>query len=305
MNVIEAKNNLFLPLKKGYVAIDIESQGYVKNCPIEIAAVKFSPNGERLCAYCTFVRPRTRSISKYVTGLTGITYNMVKGAPRPSEVIGPLVEFIGRSPIIGHAFSDNDLPILNYFSRAVLRSELRNPVVDTLYWSQALYPNLGHWGLQALAEAFDIEVDVCHRAEADCETTSRLYQEMVHAICELPPQELNEVLSRFAHRNDKKENRDEKHNHVGYGSLPVYRREDDNGRKTAVLKIWHWNGETRLKGFLNTEIPVCADRVMDYTPGCGWYAYENRLGAENVTPKAVEMLIRSLSHDGYGVYREN
>lgn len=295
------KRNLFLPLKKGYVSVDIESQGYLRNCPIEISAVRYSRHGERLDAYTTYVRPRTRHISKHVVALTGITYDMVKNAPRPAQVITKFVDFIGKLPIIGHAVIENDLPILNYYSKITLKRELHNPVIDTLYLAKALYPDVGHWGLQALAENFGIDGRVYHRAEADCETTSRLYWCLMRKYMSMSKKERSAALLSLAHGNAKKT---EETHHIDYSLLPPYDPERFGGHKSAVLRLWHWGGETRLRLETCDKMPENAIKLADAMPQCGWYLCDRILLAENVTPKALEHLAAILTSSGYGIYRD-
>ena len=158
--------DIFLPAEKGYVVLDVESQGYARFCPIEISAVRFAPDGQCLDAYSSLVRPRVARVSRYVSDLTGITTDMVRRAPLPREVIGSLHDFIGDSVIVGHAVAENDLPIIDHFCQELYHARLENLYVDTFYWAQALFPALGtgHYNLKALAEHFVIDAQTFHRA---------------------------------------------------------------------------------------------------------------------------------------------
>ncbi|MBR0107732.1 MAG: 3'-5' exonuclease, partial [Pyramidobacter sp.] len=93
--------DVFLPGRDGYVVLDTESQGYARFCPIEIALARFSPEGVLLDSYSTLVKPRVSRVSRVVTELTGITTEMVRSAPTPREVMGPVRDFIGGSVIVG------------------------------------------------------------------------------------------------------------------------------------------------------------------------------------------------------------
>lgn len=290
--------NILLPLKKGYVAIDIESQGYAKNCPIEISAVRYAPDGSRRDAFTTFVKPRTHSVSKYVTELTGITYQMVKSAPSPYDVIPTLAEYIGDMPLLGHAIADNDLPILDYYARAVLKREFTNPVVDTLPLSQALYPDLGHWGLQTLADEFGIMPRTRHRAEADCETTSQVYQHIAGKYRSLTKRERAKIRLAIEKGAGKGQPAPE----IDIASLPEAAPDGAQGKR-AGLRLWHWEDMTRLRVELSEEIPQNALKAIDSFPKCIWYAAGRIIMAENVTQKALQGLVAALVSDGFSLYR--
>ena len=135
--------DVFLPGRDGYVVLDTESQGYARFCPIEIALARFSPEGALIDSYSTLVKPRVSRVSRVVTELTGITTEMVRCAPTPREVMGPVRDFIGGSVIVGHDVGANDISIIDHFCQAYFGEPLRSRHVDTLYWSRALGSALG------------------------------------------------------------------------------------------------------------------------------------------------------------------
>ncbi len=302
--------DIFLPRQKGYIVLDIESQGYVRFCPIEISAVRFSPEGRYVDSFSSLVRPRVRNVSPYITRLTGITSKMVRGAPLPAQVFAALREFVGDSVIVGHAVGENDIPIVNHFYHVLFGEEFSNPYVDTFYWAQRLFPDFGtgHYNLKALAEHFCISAENFHRAEADCRTTARLYQILCETAEALSDAARRKILHEFAHKNDPKEPEKtrERPAPVDYNALPVYEAAGDSAAKTAVIKLWCARGHTCMELRFPGGISAQTEAFMEHHTKCGWQEYPGGLCfAERMPPTlAVELMIR-LRRSGYSLYRKD
>lgn len=87
---------------KEYVAIDLETTGLSakEDKIIEIGAIKVV-DGKEQEIFETFINPG-RSISEYITNVTGINDAMVENAPYIDTQIGDLVDFVGNLPLLGH-----------------------------------------------------------------------------------------------------------------------------------------------------------------------------------------------------------
>ena len=85
-----------------YVAVDLETTGLSpkENKIIEIGAIKVI-DGEVAGSFETFVNPRV-AISSRITELTGITDEMVQGAPYEKEAVESFIEFCGDNLLLGH-----------------------------------------------------------------------------------------------------------------------------------------------------------------------------------------------------------
>lgn len=85
-----------------YIALDLETTGIdpKKDKILEIGAARVR-DGEVLESYLTFVDHGIR-IPEFITGLTGITDEMVAGAPRLREAVEGFLDFSGGTPILGH-----------------------------------------------------------------------------------------------------------------------------------------------------------------------------------------------------------
>src|SRR5262245_62311704 len=84
------------------VAIDLETTGLDASSSkiIEIGAVKFREH-EILETYSTLIDPES-TIPAKVTAITNIRQDDLIGAPRITEVLPTLVNFVGDAPVLGH-----------------------------------------------------------------------------------------------------------------------------------------------------------------------------------------------------------
>jgi|GEM_PF-7069971 DNA polymerase III len=100
-NVREKGKNI-ISFPDDYVMIDIETTGLSTDWDsiIEVAAVKVH-NGEIINEYSSFVEYNDE-LPEFITDLTGITNEMLIGAPSPQIVMKELSDFIGSDIIIGY-----------------------------------------------------------------------------------------------------------------------------------------------------------------------------------------------------------
>ena len=68
--------------------------------PIEVAAILFK-NGKPSERYATLINPLI-PISDMIADITGITNDMVSNAPKESEMVDKLFDFLGNTPIVAH-----------------------------------------------------------------------------------------------------------------------------------------------------------------------------------------------------------
>lgn len=152
-----------------YCVVDTETTGLAagRDEIIEIGMVKV--RGHEIAArYQQMIRPRRR-IGSFITVLTGITDEMVRGMPGISDVGDEILGFIGTDVIVGHntAFDIR-------FLEAGLCCALPNEYVDTMLLSRRVYPELRHHRLSDLTAYLGLAANA-HRALADCLATKELY----------------------------------------------------------------------------------------------------------------------------------
>lgn len=154
-----------------FVAIDVETTGLspIENELIEVSAIKYKGK-ERIETFSTLIKPKV-SIPSKITGITGITNEMVNNSPQVEEVMPKLIEFIGNSPIVAHN-ANFDYKFIQSYSN---NSFSKNKVIDTVAISRKMYPNLPNHRLGTIAKEIGITEDGFHRAEFDCECCAKIY----------------------------------------------------------------------------------------------------------------------------------
>src|SRR5208337_4475096 len=122
--------------------------------------------------FSTLINPG-RHIPEFVTGLTGISDEMVRQAPAIRDVLEELVTFIGDSPILGH-----NIPFdLSFFKKYKL-FEL-NERIDTYELAAVLLPSASRYGLGSLVQQLGIALPATHRALDDARATHGVYQRLM------------------------------------------------------------------------------------------------------------------------------
>jgi DNA polymerase-3 subunit alpha (Gram-positive type) len=161
-----------------YTVFDVETTGLsaVYNKIIELAAVKIK-NGEVIDRFERFANPHEK-LSQTTNELTGITDDMVEGAPEIDDVLREFHDFIGDSILVAHNASF-DMGFLNVGLRKIELGEVQNGVIDTLELARFLYPELKNHRLNTLCKKLDIELVQHHRAIYDAEATGYLLTKML------------------------------------------------------------------------------------------------------------------------------
>lgn len=157
-----------------FVAFDFETTGRDPKSDdiIEIGAVKFRGDS-KVDVFSSFVNSR-RPIPQEVEGITHISNEMVKGAPRIESVLPDFIDFCGEMPLVAHNIPF-DLAFLKRDARLLMGREVNNDTEDTLTMSRWLYPNVTSHRLGAMAEFLGIRLAKWHRAEDDSLAASSIY----------------------------------------------------------------------------------------------------------------------------------
>lgn len=144
------------------VALDLETTGLYaeQDAILEIAAIKFQ--GDTVIdTFESFVAPG-RAIPFRVQRLTGITPELIVGAPHFETIAKKLQNFLSDLPIVGHSIPF-DASFLR--RRGIART---NPLIDTFELATVLLPSLASYNLGQVAETLGVQVpDDRHRAMVD------------------------------------------------------------------------------------------------------------------------------------------
>jgi DNA polymerase-3 subunit epsilon len=142
---------------------------------IEVACVELDGTLMTGKTYQTYMNPGRR-IDAGATKVHGITDMFLDGKPEFSEIVGPLLEFMGNDEIIAHN-SAFDLGFLNMELEHIGRPALTNPVTCTWKLAKRLRPGQRN-SLNGLAAAFKIQttrVDGLHGAMRDAILLAKVY----------------------------------------------------------------------------------------------------------------------------------
>ena len=166
------------------VVFDIETTGLsVQNCRItEIGAVKIK-NSEVIERFNTFVDPEM-PIPEDIVELTGITDEMVAGAPKIKEALTSFFDFIGGGKVLLVAHNANfDTGFIRYAAEKC-GMDFTNPYLDTVALSRYINPTLKKHKLDVLAEHYHLGDFNHHRACDDAEMLAMIYFKMIKSMKE-------------------------------------------------------------------------------------------------------------------------
>lgn len=156
-----------------YAIVDIETTGgYANNHRITEIAIYHHDGMQITNHYHTLINPG-RSIPQFITGLTGINYEMVKEAPSFSEVANEIHEQLKDRVFVAHNA---------HFDYSFLKKEFEGAGINwnskklcTVRLSRKIIPGLSSYSLGRLAESLGIKINGRHRAGGDAEATSKVF----------------------------------------------------------------------------------------------------------------------------------
>ena len=165
-----------------FVVLDVEAV-HDRKTPariIEIGAYRVR-GGEILDEFQTLVNAET-NVPRFVTGLTGITTDMLTTAPKFAEIVEAWLSFIGDAVLVAHN-SSFDLPLLNReIARVFPGYRLSNCDLCTVDLARRLVPQLESHKLDSLAAYFGFEIPRRHRAGDDALATARVFVRLLNDL---------------------------------------------------------------------------------------------------------------------------
>ena len=164
------------------VCFDIETTGLkvTQEAITEIGAVRLR-NGEIVETFQTFVDPERR-LTPEIIGLTGITDDMLRGAPKLKDALTAFLAFAGDAPLAAHNAE---------FDISFIRSGCRKcgipfepTYIDTLILAQNLLPGLGKYKLDIVAEHLQLPQFNHHRASDDAVPVAQMLTKFLPMLAE-------------------------------------------------------------------------------------------------------------------------
>lgn len=159
-----------------FVALDLETTGLDPKLDriIEIGALKVV-EGEIVDEFSTLINPRM-TLPERITELTGITDDMLVGAPTIDAVLDDLFEFIGELPLLGHSITF-DYSFIKC-AAVVNKKTFEKEGIDTLRLARIVFAEAPSRRLSALCEMLGIDPGNSHRAVDDAKSAMELYRIM-------------------------------------------------------------------------------------------------------------------------------
>lgn len=157
-----------------YAILDIETTGgSPKTEKITEIAIYFHDGNQIIDEWSTLINPE-KDIPYFITGLTGITNEMVANSPRFFEIAKEFVKLTENHIIVAHNVSFDYGFIKSEFSR--LGFEYNRDVLCTVRLSRKLIPGHKSYSLGKICKELGIEITDRHRAAGDALATVKLFE---------------------------------------------------------------------------------------------------------------------------------
>jgi DNA polymerase-3 subunit epsilon len=156
-----------------YAIVDIETTGgYAENHRVTEIAI-FHHDGFRITdEFHTLINPG-RNVPQFITGLTGITTEMVREAPSFEEVAEEIHSWLKEKVFVAHNA---------HFDYSFIKKELEEVGIAwspkklcTVRLSRKIVPGLHSYSLGRLAESLGIKIPNRHRAGGDAHATAQIF----------------------------------------------------------------------------------------------------------------------------------
>ena len=169
------------PMAGEYVAFDIETTGLkAESCDIiEIGAVRVV-DGRVTERFDTFIDDGV-VIPKNITELTGITKDMLVGAPSSRDALKRFRDFCGSACLVAHNARFDIGFITHHGEKFGIRFDL--PYADTLMLSRyILHDDVVNHKLDTLCAHYGIDMGSHHRADDDANSCAMLLMKMMEEL---------------------------------------------------------------------------------------------------------------------------
>lgn len=175
-----------------YAIVDIETTGgYAEKHRVTEIAIYHHDGLQITDHYKTLINPG-RKIPHFITGLTGINYEMVKEAPSFADVAGEVMGWLKDRVFVAHNA---------HFDYSFLKKEFEDTGLSwnskklcTVRLSRKIIPGLDSYGLGRLAESLGIKIPDRHRAGGDALATARIFDILLK-------RDLDGVIAKALRRN--------------------------------------------------------------------------------------------------------
>ena len=176
-----------------YVVVDVESTGVraIDGDRITEVAVVEVKNGVSRVVFDSLINPE-RPIPSAISTLTGISYEMVRNAPRFADVASQLAGVLEGRVFVAHNATFDWRFISTEMQRATGRP-LDGTRLCTVKLARRLVPTLYRRSLDAVTEYFGIRIHARHRAGGDAIATAEILIRLLGAAQDFGLETLDEL----------------------------------------------------------------------------------------------------------------
>lgn len=159
---------------RDYISFDLEfNKHQEKTHLIQVSAVHFK-DGEEVGAFDSYVYTDV-PLKSFINGLTGITSETLKDAPKVEEVLQKFQEFIGNLPLVGYNAAKSDLPILQEYGLDYREQYLVDLYNEALERRSSDLHGIANLKLQTVASFLGFKGQ-SHNSLEDARMTARVYE---------------------------------------------------------------------------------------------------------------------------------
>jgi DNA polymerase-3 subunit epsilon len=160
-----------------YAIVDIETTGgYAANHRITEIAIYLHDGIQLVDKFHTLINPG-RNIPYYITGLTGISTEMVLDAPSFSEVAPEIHRYLDGKIFVAHNAHFDYSFLKREFELAGINWQAKK--LCTVRLSRKIIPGLRSYSLGSLAESLGITIMNRHRAGGDAAATLKIFDQLL------------------------------------------------------------------------------------------------------------------------------
>lgn len=178
---------LDLPLATAeFVALDTETNGLSGDrCELTEVGAVLVGGGELHEEWDSLVGV-AQPLGRYIQRFTGISQEMVNGAPAPEDVLPRLATMLRGRVLVAHNARFDVRVLRQAFARAALEWP-DPPVICTVQMARRFAPLQRRRGLATLAGALGVEVEEVHRALPDARTCAQVFCALFGRLCANAP----------------------------------------------------------------------------------------------------------------------